>query len=59
MQGKLGRTVAAFISAVIASAAFSSTADAALLTKSAESCDDGASSGSPYAACLASSPIGT
>jgi hypothetical protein len=42
MQRKLGRTVAALITAAIASAALSSTADAALLTKSAESCDDGA-----------------
>jgi len=41
MYRKIGRTVAAAIIATIASAAFASTANAALLTESAESCDDG------------------
>ena len=41
MHRKIGRTVAAAIIATIASAAFASTANAALLTESAESCDDG------------------
>jgi hypothetical protein len=40
MQRKLGRTVAATILAAIASATFASTANAGLLTASAESCDD-------------------
>jgi hypothetical protein len=42
MQRKLGRMVAAVFIATIASAAFSSTASAGLLTQSATSCDDGA-----------------
>src|SRR5215210_1298353 len=41
MHRKLGRTVAAAVITMIASAAFASTADAALLTASADSCDDG------------------
>ena len=41
MYRKIGRTVAAAIIATIASAAFASTANAGLLTASAESCDDG------------------
>ena len=41
MYRKIGRTVAAAIIATIASAAFTSTANAGLLTASAESCDDG------------------
>ena len=41
MYRKIGRTVAAAIIATIASAAFASTANAALLTESATSCDDG------------------
>jgi hypothetical protein len=40
MHRKIGRTVAAAIIATIASAAFASTANAGLLTASAESCDD-------------------
>ena len=40
MHRKIGRTVAAAIIATIASAAFASTADAGLLTASAQSCDD-------------------
>ena len=42
MHRKLGRTAAALFIAAITSAAFASTASAALLTKTAESCDDGA-----------------
>jgi hypothetical protein len=42
MHRNLGRTVAAALLAAIASAAFASTASAGLVTKSAESCDDGA-----------------
>ena len=41
MHRKIGRTVAAAIIATIASAAFASTANAGLLTASADSCDDG------------------
>jgi hypothetical protein len=41
MYRKIGRTVAAAVIATIASAAFASTANAGLLTQSAESCDDG------------------
>ena len=41
MYRKIGRTVAAAIIATIAAAAFASSADAALLTESATSCDDG------------------
>ena len=41
MYRKIGRTVAAAVIATIASAAFASTANAGLLTASAESCDDG------------------
>ena len=41
MYRKIGRTVAAAIIATIASAAFASSANAALLTESADSCDDG------------------
>ena len=40
MLTKIGRTVAAAIIATIASAAFASTANAGLLTASAQSCDD-------------------
>ena len=40
MYRKIGRTVAAGFIAIVASAAFASTADAALLTASATSCDD-------------------
>ncbi|MGH2969361.1 MAG: hypothetical protein ACRDK0_09895 [Solirubrobacteraceae bacterium] len=42
MQHKLGRTIAAVITATIASAAFASPASAGLVTKTATSCDDGA-----------------
>ncbi len=41
MHRKIGRTIAAAIIATIASTAFASTANAALLTASAESCEDG------------------
>ena len=41
MYRKIGRTAAAAIIATIASAAFASSANAALLTESADSCDDG------------------
>jgi hypothetical protein len=41
MHRKIGRTVAAAVIATIASVAFASTANAGLLTASAESCDDG------------------
>jgi hypothetical protein len=40
MHRKFGRTVAAAVIATIAAAAFASTADAGLVTASAESCDD-------------------
>jgi hypothetical protein len=41
MHRKLGRTVAAAVTATIAAAAFASPAHAGLLTASAETCDDG------------------
>jgi hypothetical protein len=41
MYRRIGRTAAALFITTIASAAFASTADAGLLTASADSCDDG------------------
>ena len=41
MYRKIGRTVAALFITTIASSAFASTANAGLLTASADSCDDG------------------